>query len=322
MMRALLLAGAALIATPAFAQDHSAHAGHGNPPAEEPAPQDHSAHQAAEQTPAEPMDHSQMDHGQMDHAAQLPAGAPPARAFEGPAHAAAQIWGAEAMERARAANHAMHGNTRFATLMAERLEARIASGEDAFLWDVQGWYGTPTDRAVFKSEGEGAFGGAFGGNVDDAEVQLLWGHAIGPWFDVQAGVRLDVEPETTGHLVLGVQGLAPWMIHLDAAAFLSDAGDLTARIEAEHDMRLTRRLVLQPRVEVDLAAQDIAERGIGAGIAKLEAGVRLRYEFVPEFAPYVGVEYETALGRTADIIRSAGDDPGGIVVLIGLRTRY
>ena len=61
----------------------------------------------------------------------------------------------------------------------------------------------------------------------------MWSHAIDPWFDLQAGVRYD-SPDTRGP-VLGVQGLAPYWIEVDAAAFLSDQGDLTARIEAEHD---------------------------------------------------------------------------------------
>ncbi|QZH74031.1 MAG: copper resistance protein B [Erythrobacter sp.] len=332
MMRSVLMAGAALLfAIPAAAQDHSGHAGHTTPaptPMPQPAPEDHSAHQGMDhshqgQPATPPVDHSQMDHGamdhsQMDHGAAIPSGPPPARAFEGPAHAAAAIWGDAAMARARAANHEMHGQMRFATLMAERLEARVASGEDVYLWDVQGWYGTTTDRIVFKTEGEGEFSGA----VDGAELQLLWGHAIGPWFDLQTGVRLDVEPETTAHLALGVQGLAPYMIHVDAAAFLSDEGDLTARIEAEHDMRLTQKLILQPRIEFELSAQDIPQRGIGAGPVKIETGLRLRYEIAPEFAPYVGVEYEAALGQTADIIRAEGDDPDGLVFLIGLRTWF
>ncbi len=301
MMRGVLMAGAALLfALPAAAQDHSGHAMPAPTPTPTPQQVDHSAHEG------------------MDHETETPSGPTPARALEGPLHAADAIWGAEAMARARAANHQMHGQMRFATLMAERLEARVASGEDGYLWDVQGWYGTPTDRIVFKSEGEGEFGGT----VDDAEAQLLWGHAITPWFDLQAGVRLDVEPESTAHLALGVQGLAPYNIHVDAAAFLSDQGDLTAQIEAEHDMRLTQRLILQPRVEFELAAQDIPQRGMGAGPVKIESGLRLRYEVTREFAPYLGVEYEAALGQTADLIRAEGDDPDGLVFLIGLRTWF
>ncbi len=356
-MRALLLAGAALLATPATAQDHSGHQAHGNHTASGPVEQDDPGHEAMDHSQHGAMDHGSMDHsqhGEMDHstmnheamdhgamdhsqhgamnhsqddgmdhagmdmAAPIPSGPPPAEAFEGPLHAADEIWGGGPMMVARERNRATHGDARFGVLMAERFEARVRSGEDAYLWDIQGWYGTPTDRVVLKSEGEGEFGGS----VEDAEVQLLWGHAIGPWFDLQAGVRLDLEPDTTTQFALGVQGLAPYMIHVDAAAFLSDDGDLTARVEAEHDMRLTQRLVLQPRVEFDLAAQDIPARGVGAGLVKVETGLRLRYEVVPEFAPYIGVEYEAALGATADIREAAGDDPDGFVFLVGIRAWF
>lgn len=208
-----------------------------------------------------------------------------------------------------------NGNMRTGTIMIERLEARIGSGEDGFLWDAQGWYGGDIDKLWFKTEGEGEIGGA----VEDAEVQALWSHAIGPFFDLQAGVRYDIEPQSRGHLVLGVQGLAPYMFEVDAAAFLSDKGDLTARIEAEYDQRITQRLILQPRAELELAAQDIPEIGIGAGLTSIEAGLRLRYEFTREFAPYVGVGYEAKLGDTADFTRATGEDTTRVVFLAGIR---
>lgn len=130
------------------------------------------------------------------------------------------------------------------------------------------------------------------------------------------------DPKTRGHLVLGVQGLAPYMWHVDLAAFLSDRGDLTARLEGEYDQKITQRLILQPRIELKLAAQDIPERNTGAGLVKIEPGLRLRYEVVREFAPYIGVEYEALLGETADIARARGEDPSGWKVLVGLRAWF
>lgn len=203
-------------------------------------------------------------------------------------------------------------------LLVERLEARVKSGEDGFVWDAQGWWGSDLDKLFVKTEGEGELGGA----VEDAEVQLLYSRAIGPFFDLQAGARLDLEPETRSHFVLGVQGLAPYMFHVDGALFLSDRGDLTARLEGEYDQKITQRLILQPRAELELAAQDIPERAIGAGLTKVEAGLRLRYEIVREFAPYVGIEYEAKLGQTADIARSRSDDPDGIALLVGVRAWF
>ena len=213
-----------------------------------------------------------------------------------------------------------NGGMRTGMVMVERLEARLptAGGEDGYLWDAQAFYGGDINRFVLKTEGEGEFGN----ELEDAEIQALYSRAIGPFFDLQAGVRLDPEPDTRGHLVVGVQGLAPYMFHVDGALFLSDRADLTARLEGEYDQRITQRLIVQPRLEVELAVQDIPERGIGAGIAKIEPGVRLRYEITRELAPYVGIEYEAALGETADIARAAGEDPEAVNVVIGLRAWF
>jgi len=279
----------------------------------------------------QPMDHSTMDHAAMGHgqhgaaidksaAGAAPETAVPARAFDGPRHAADAIWGASAMAPSRKQLGRENGGMRTSMVMVERLEARIAadSGEDGYLWDAQAFYGGDINRLVLKTEGEGDFGGA----LEDAEIQALFSRAIGPFFDIQAGVRFDPEPDTRSHAVIGVQGLAPYMFEVDAALFLSDRGDLTARIEGEYDQRITQLLIVQPRIEIELAAQDILERGIGAGITSIEPGVRLRYEFKREFAPYIGIEYEAALGKTGDLARAEGQDTDGLKVLIGLRAWF
>lgn len=262
--------------------------------------------------------HAGMDHSQMDHGPPAPNAPPPPQAFEGPLHAADAIWGAEAMARAREESRVHHGAMKTGMVMLERLETRIGAGHDAYLWDAQGLYGGDIDRFVFKSEGKGEFGGG----IKDADIQALWSRAIGPFFDLQAGVKLDLEPETRTHLALGVQGLAPYMWHVDGAIYLSDRGDFTAKAKAEYDQKITQSLILQPRVEVELAAQDIPERSVGAGLVKVEAGLRLRYEIAREFAPYVGVEYEAKLGETADLARSMGEDANGIALVLGVRAWF
>ncbi len=204
-------------------------------------------------------------------------------------------------------------------VLIDQLEAKLRNGRDGYAWDAQAWYGGDIDKLWLKTEGEGAFGEA----VEGAEVQALWSHAIDPWFDLQLGARHDFrpDPERT-HLVVGVQGLAPYWFEVDAAAFVSNKGDVTARLEAEYDLRITQKLILQPRVELDLSLQDVPEIGIGSGLSSGELGARLRYEIRPEFAPYVGLEYERAFGDTADFRRAAGEKAGGLSLLVGLRTWF
>lgn len=301
------------------------HAGHRMMDAGEP---DHSMHQASPDDP--PMDHSghQMDAvpfsdphqghdmGQTGQDTAIPQSGPPPEAFTGPDHAADTVFSPEAMAEARAALPPELGGGMHRFFGIDRLEAQIADGEDGYVWELNAWYGGDIDKLWIKSEGEGGFGGA----LEEAEIQALWSHAIGPYFDVQAGVRYDIRPEPDrAHAVLGIQGLAPYFFEIDVAGFLSDEGDLTGRIEAEYDQRITQRLILQPRIELNLAAQDIPEIGIGSGLSDLEAGLRLRYEFVPEFAPYIGVEWQRQFGDTADFTRAAGGDPDRIVFLAGVK---
>ncbi|WP_367253768.1 copper resistance protein B [uncultured Phenylobacterium sp.] len=125
--------------------------------------------------------------------------------------------------------------------------------------------------------------------------------------DVQAGVRYDFEPRRRAYLIVGLRSLRPYWFDVDAAVFLSDRGDLLARVEGSTDFRLTQRLILQPRAELDFAAQDVRERDVGLGLSTAEFGVRLRYQIRREFAPYVGVNYARSLGETADFARAAGE---------------
>ncbi|WP_081598876.1 copper resistance protein B [Tistrella mobilis] len=294
------------------------HAGHAMPqPA--PAPGDHAGHR--ETAPALAADpHAGHATSGNAPASAPPVAPPPPEAFSGPEHAADTVFDPTFMAKKRAGElMAEHGGYTGYMVLFDRLEYRAVDGHDGYAWDGEAWYGGDYNRLWLKTEGEGAFGEA----VESAEIQALYSRAIDPWFNLQAGVRYDIRPKPDrAHLVVGLQGLAPYWFEVDAAAFLSDEGHLTARLEAEYDQRITNRLILQPRVELDLAAQDVPELGIGAGLSSIEAGLRLRYEIEREFAPYVGVQYERRFGDTADFARAAGEDVGRWAFLFGIRSWF
>ena len=223
------------------------------------------------------------------------------------------------MAKAREAGRKSAGSTPISFIMADRLESQITTGEDSFIWDAQGWYGTDENKLWIKTEGEYGFGS---NDVEDAEIQALWSKPVARFWDVQTGIRYDTEPKGRTHAVLGLQGLAPYWFEVDAAFFLSTQGDLTSRIEAEYDLILSKKMVLQPRLEVEMSAQDIAELGIGAGITNFDLGLRLRYEIKREFAPYIGVEWQKNVGETATFTRALGDDPDKLAFLVGVRAWY
>ncbi|MEE4538942.1 MAG: copper resistance protein B [Erythrobacter sp.] len=266
------------------------------------------------------MDHSIMDHrGDTGERTVSPGPdmetPPPPEAGSGPPRAADAIWGAEAMAASRNDLRRTHGDFPVFWFQGDRLETQVRRGEDAYLWDIQGYYGGPTERLWFKSEGEGEWGSA----PEDAEVQALFSKAFKPFWDFQAGIRQDVAGPDTTHAVIGIQGLAPYMFEVDAALFLSHRGDITARIEGEIDQRITQRLILQPRIEANLSAQDIPLLGIGAGLDQIEVGARLRYEIRREFAPYLGIEQSWRAGQSADFARARGEDPSTTSFIAGIR---
>jgi copper resistance protein B len=210
----------------------------------------------------------------------------------------------------------IHDSQTLTFFQADRLEYRGHSGKDGYVWDAQGWIGDDYNKLWVKSEGEGAFGE----DLEKAEVQALYSRPVSPFFDVQAGLRQDLGsgPDRT-YGVIGLQGLVPYWFEVDSAFFISDKGDVTARIEAEYELLFTQRLVLQPRAELNFAFQDVDEQGVGSGLSTAEVGARLRYEFTRQFAPYIGISWERAVGDTADFVRAEGGDPGTTSFVAGIR---
>jgi copper resistance protein B len=212
-----------------------------------------------------------------------PVGNAPAPAAPAPTYAD-RIWGADAMQASREALRREHGGGTFSQIMVDIAELQIRDGRDGFRWEGEGWFGGDVDRLVVKSEGEGSFGR----RLDDAEVQALYSRAVGPYFNLQGGVRQDIRSGSRTYAAVGVEGLAPYWFEVEAHAFVSTGGDVLGRVSASYDQRITQRLILQPRAELNFAAQD------GAGLSDAELDLRLRYEIKREFAPYVGVSWASA----------------------------
>ena len=223
------------------------------------------------------------------------------------------------MAEARAAFEHEQGGQNFHQVLFNLAEVQIRNGRDGYRWDGEGWFGGDYNRFVVKSEGEGTFRKG----VDAAEVQALYSRAIGPYFNLQGGVRHDFQPSPTQtYATVGIEGLAPYEFETEAALFVSTKGDVLARAEGWYDERLTQRLILQPRVELNFAAQDVPRDRIGAGLTDAELGLRLRYEISRKIAPYIGISYEAKTGRTADFARADGESPHMTSLVLGIRTWF
>ena len=192
-----------------------------------------------------------------------------------------------------------------------------SDGSNLYTWDSSGWVGGDVHKAWLRSEGE-----VHGGEVEEAELWGLYSRNVATFWDLQAGVRHDFEPGDVTYAALGVEGLAPYFFETGAHLFVSEDGDVSARIEQSFDLLITQRLVAEPHLEVNLYAQDVPELDVGAGIADIEAGLQLRYEIVRKLAPYVDVNYVRALGETADLVRARGGDADELTVRLGLRVWF
>ena len=313
--RAALLA-LALVASPAWAQDHD----HGA--------MDHGAmdHGAAEPE-VQPAEETEDAHAGMDHSTHYPAEEPaspedtPGDVLPPPVpvdHAADALFDRDVMARAR---RGLVDESRFRTtaLLFDSLEYRAHRGKDGYLVEGMAWTGGDTERGVIAFEAEGAFGE----KAESIELDAYWSQAVNPWFNLQLGARYDLRPAPDrAYALVGIQGLLPYWIETETQLFVSNKGDVYLSATASHDIRVTQRLVLEPELELDLAMQDVPELGIGGGIDKFELSAKARYEIARNFAPYLGVAWERKLGGSADFARLEGEKPSAVSLLVGLRVWF
>ena len=272
-----------------------------------PAQEGHAAHQEAQPEPPVPGSASEPVH---DHAA--PEGSTPPGLYPG-------IPPITDADRAAAfpdvTGRMVLGEAVNYFVLLDQLEWQAADGGGGVTWDNLGWVGFDRDRLWFRSEGETA-----AGRLESAEAHVLYGRPISRWWDVVAGVRQDVRPgPSQTWAAVGLQGLAPYWFEVETTAYVGASGRTLVRLEGEYELLFTNRWILQSLGEIELSGKSDPERAVGAGLSTAEAGLRLRYELRREFAPYVGLTWARAFGRTADFARAAGHEAGGAGLAGGLR---
>jgi copper resistance protein B len=275
-------------------------------PAQERAQLGHSQHGEHQQQ----QEHEGHDHGAMEHGTRSVEPREPIPPLTDADRAAAFP--------ALSGGHPAHDRGTHIFFGLDQLELREAEAGTGFAWEALGWLGGDVHRVWLRSEGE-----RFDGRTETADLQVFAGRAIAPWWDLIAGVRHDFHPDGSQTFAgIGVIGLAPYKFEIEASAYLGEAGQTTARLEAGYELLLTNRLILQPLLEVDLYGKTDLRRNIGSGLSTLEAGARLRYEITRRFAPYVGITYERALSRTADLRRADGEPESDTLAVAGVRTWF
>jgi copper resistance protein B len=201
------------------------------------------------------------------------------------------------------------------SVLINRLESQRDSNDTSTAYDMRAWYGRDYQRLLLKAEGN-----INAGELEESNTSLYWSQAVASFWDAHLGLRHDsgIAPDRDWFSV-GVEGLAPYWFDLDATLNIGDKGRILLSLEAEYELLLTQRVILQPRLAVDLRHKEDAESGLGPGVTEIVAGMRLRYEVRREFAPYLGIEWTGSYGATAEYIRNAGNEPIQARAVAGLR---
>lgn len=170
-------------------------------------------------------------------------------------------------------------------LLVDQFESVHGNGANGQDWEAEGWLGNDHDKLWLRSEGERR-----GGRLDDGDVEALWNHTLATYWSTQLGVRRDLGQgpgRTWG--AIGIEGLSPYWLELEATAYVSSAGRTAARFRAEYEVLFTQRLVLQPELEFNVYGQSDTARRVRSGLSDAQLGLRLRYEISRQFAPYAGL---------------------------------
>lgn len=210
----------------------------------------------------------------------------------------------------------------YGAVLIDQLEYRGGSGANIGAWEGQAYYGSDYNKLWINTRGEY---NSKARSLERTELQLLYSRLISYFFDAQIGVRQDfpIRPSqgtpARTHIVLGIEGLLPNLFEANLQLFVNQLGTVAARFEGSYDAYLTQRLVLQPQVEINVAANSDASARLGSGFTRLESGLRLRYEFTREFAPYIGVQYESVLGDTRRIYKRFNEVRDILSGVVGVR---
>ena len=200
----------------------------------------------------------------------------------------------------------------------------IAPGESGLpiTLDGTGWIGGDYHRVFLNVDAEQPTRGS---REVDLRGDVNYGRIVSPFWSALVGVRVEsrrgeIGPlHTRGLLHLGMEGLAPGWFTLEPSLYVSPTGQISARVAGTTDFLLTQRLIVQPRAELHAVVQRVPEFLYAPGLTDAELGIRLRYEFRRDFAPYVGLAWFRRTGGSAGLARAAGESDRAAGLVAGVR---
>lgn len=207
-----------------------------------------------------------------------------------------------------------HGNEIYHAIY---LEAETGSNDDGIIineWDIDGWIGTDENKLWIKAEGERE-----NGTTEATETWLMYSRYIATFWDAQLGIRHDTQPDSLNYAVIGIHGLAPYFFETEAHLFISEDGDISARLSQSNEFLITQQWIIEPYLELNLFAQDVENLEGGSGLSSGEIGLQTRYEITRKFAPYFDLKYERKFGKTASM---SDESQSNIITSIGIKLLF
>ena len=202
-------------------------------------------------------------------------------------------------------------------------EHRFHNQSPATEWMVKGWIGDDFNKLRLQNSGVLSDNGVIDGEggTKGIDTRFFYSRLISDFWDAKGGVQMTVFPGglRRSGFIAGFEGLAPQEFHVDAVAGVSETGVFSLRLEIDRDIHVTQKLIAAPYLEAMLVSADDPAIRLGAGLPRLELGLRLRYEFAKEFAPYVGVSFEQFTGTTATYVAADGDPTSKLRAMVGLK---
>lgn len=202
--------------------------------------------------------------------------------------------------------------------LLNQFEGRLAGADSSFRWDGEAWVGGDYNRLWLRSEGT-----VTKGRMDDGDQELLYSRSVSTYFDIQGGIRIDLDSGPTRSWgAFGIQGLALYQFEVQATGYVSDQGRFAGRFEGSYDIPITNRLILQPQVELNLYSKSDEARGNGAGLSDIDTGLRLRYEIWRKFAPYVALTYDGYFYQARRFAQQHDEAAGRARLTFGIRSWF
>ncbi len=210
----------------------------------------------------------------------------------------------------------------YGRFLIDRMEYTLSGNEDKFIsYEATGWYGGDYQRLYLETEGKHDSGSSDGGEVE--RLDLLYGRLISPFWNIRAGFgyRGTYGPHSDERFfaAFGLKGMAPYMFEVDTNFRVSNRGEILLDLEAEYDLYITQKFVLQPRFDASFSFNRIEGLGIGSGFPAIGFSARLRYEIKREVAPYVGIRWSTMTGGSRNLARQEGEPRDTTGFLAGIR---